>query len=175
MPLFRYCPSCGHELPEPPGPANRVLQQACPACGAIHYRNAKPTASALIVRDGRVLLGRRGIEPYKGWWDIPGGFLEPWEHPADGVVREIAEETSLVVRPTEVFDIYIDTYGYGDGTDYTLNVYYLVEIVSGEPRPGDDLVELRFFAPEEVPEQVAFETGRRALADWKERRPKWQT
>jgi 8-oxo-dGTP diphosphatase len=117
-----------------------------------------------------VLLGRRCIEPFNGWWDVPGGFLEPWEHPEEGVVREAAEETGLAVRPIELLGVYMDVYGYSDGTDQTLNLYYVVEIVEGEPRPGDDLVELRFFGPDEIPEDVAFETGRQALRDWRERR-----
>ena len=169
MPTFRFCPRCGHELPAPTVPAARLVRQDCPACGAVHYRNAKPTASALVVQDGKVLLGRRCIEPFKGWWDVPGGFLEPWEHPAEGVVREIAEETGLAVRPTELLGIFMDVYAYGEDDDYTLNVYYLVEIVGGEPRPGDDLMELRFFTPDELPDQVAFATGRQALAEWKRR------
>ena len=61
-------------------------------------RNAKRCASAVIVREGRVLLGRRAGEPGRGQWDIPGGFLNPWEHPADGAMREVREETGLEVQ-----------------------------------------------------------------------------
>lgn len=168
MPVFRFCPRCGHELPAPTVPIERLVQQDCPACGAVHYKNAKPTASALVVRDGRVLLGRRGIEPFKGYWDTPGGFLEPWEHPTEGAVRELREETGLTIRPTELIGVYMDTYTYGPG-DYTLNFYYAGEIVGGgEPVPADDVVELRFFAVDELPplEEIAFKSGREALAEW---------
>jgi ADP-ribose pyrophosphatase YjhB (NUDIX family) len=133
----------------------------------VHYRNAKPTAGALIVREGKVLLGRRAVEPFLGWWDIPGGFLDPWEHPADGVVREVREETGLIVLPGELLSVIVDTYG--DGGDYTLNFYYLAANVAGEPRPADDVAELGWFAPEALPEQVAFASGRQALATWQRR------
>ena len=64
MPLMRYCPACGQALPVVDTPPNSVVSQDCPSCGAIHYRNAKPTAGAMLVRDGKLLLCRRGVEPY---------------------------------------------------------------------------------------------------------------
>lgn len=56
----------------------------CGVCGKWHYHNSKPCAGALVVRDGKVLLAQRGVEPFKGYWDIPGGFLEAGEHPEHG-------------------------------------------------------------------------------------------
>jgi ADP-ribose pyrophosphatase YjhB (NUDIX family) len=152
-------------LPAPTDPV-RLLVQTCPACGAVHYRNAKPTASALVIRDGQVLLGRRGIEPGLGEWDIPGGFLEPWERPEEGAVRELAEETGLVVRTTELLTVLVDTY---QGDVYTLNLYFLAEPVSGEPHPADDLIELRWFGPDELPSSMAFANCLEALATWRSR------
>jgi len=163
--FFRFCPDCGAPLPAPAEPV-RLLAQTCPACGAVHYRNAKPTASALVIREGRVLLGRRGIEPGVGEWDIPGGFLEPWERPEEGAVRELAEETGLVVRTTELLTVLVDTY---QGEVYTLNLYFLAELVSGEPRAADDLIELRWFGPEELPASMAFANCLEALAAWRSR------
>ena len=169
MPIFRHCPMCGAPLPPPDVAPERVLHQDCPACGAVQYRNAKPTAGALIQRAGKVLLGRRNIEPFFGWWDIPGGFLEPWEHPTEGVRREIREETGLEVEPGELLVVNVDTYAYGDGSDYTLNFYYLVDAPRGEPQAADDVSELRWFAPDALPDQIAFAAGRDALARWRER------
>jgi ADP-ribose pyrophosphatase YjhB (NUDIX family) len=167
MPLFRYCPRCGAPLAEPAAPPERTLRQDCAACGAVHYRNAKPTASALVIRDGQVLLGRRAVEPLRGWWDIPGGFLEPWEEPLVGVRREVREETGLEITPTAVLAILVDTYD--DPATYTLNVYYLAEVVGGQLRAADDVAELRWFAPSELP-NVAFASGREALRRWAARR-----
>ena len=166
MPLFRFCPDCAHPLPTPPADPGRVVHQDCPACGAIHYKNAKPTASALIVRDGRVLLARRAVEPFKDRWDIPGGFLEPWEDPLEGVKREVLEETGLRIEPTEIVGILVDTYD--DPTLHTFNVYYLAQVVEGQPRAADDVAELRWFTPESLPD-VAFESGREALKRWTEK------
>jgi 8-oxo-dGTP diphosphatase len=129
----------------------------------VHYRNAKPCAGALVVRDGQVLLGRRAIDPAKGSWDIPGGFLEPWEHPADAAVREVAEETGLQVKLTQLLSVAIDTY---HDEYYTLNLYYVAEIVGGVEQAADDLAELRWFAPDELPAEYAFAHSHDVLAAW---------
>ncbi len=167
MSMFRYCPVCGQPLPAAAQAPARVVQQDCPACGAVHYRNAKPTAGAILVRDGKVLLGRRGVEPFLGWWDIPGGFLEPWEHPAEGVLRELLEETGLAIDVGELLDVSVDTYG--EQGDYTLNFYYLATAPTGEPYAADDVTELAWFAPDALPDQIAFAAGRAVLARWRER------
>src|SRR5579859_5012962 len=120
MYAFRFCPDCGTELPA--AADERLLAQTCPACKAIHWRNAKPCAGALIVRDGQVLLGRRAVAPARGAWDIPGGFLEPWEVPAEAAIREVREETGLEVRVATLLSVVVDTYA---GRDYTLNLYYV--------------------------------------------------
>jgi len=167
--IFRYCPRCGAELPANATPPNRVLQQTCQVCGAVHYQNAKPCAGALVTREGQVLLGCRATAPFEGWWDIPGGFLEPWEHPRDGAAREVAEETGLIVRTTELLAIFVDTYVVGDAQEYTLNIFYLAEIVGGEERPGDDLAALGWFGSQDLPPDIAFDNGPKALQVWRER------
>jgi ADP-ribose pyrophosphatase YjhB (NUDIX family) len=132
----------------------------------VHYRNAKPCAGAVVVRDGRVLLGRRAVEPALGAWDIPGGFLEPWEHPAECAVREVAEETGLQVRLTQLLSVVVDTY---QERVYTLNLYYLAEVVGGDEQPADDLAELRWFAPHELPTpaELAFAHCAPVLDSWR--------
>jgi ADP-ribose pyrophosphatase YjhB (NUDIX family) len=169
MAIFHYCPACGAKLPPPDAPPDRLLAQRCPTCGAVHHQNAKPCAGALVVRDGKVLLGRRAVEPYRGWWDLPGGFLEPWETPAEAVVREVREETGLVVRPTELLGVIVDAYTASEGSDYTLNHFYLAEVLAGEPTPADDLAELAWFPPDALPGPVAFACQRQVLAEWRRR------
>ena len=161
MYVFRFCPDCGAEMPRVE--AERVLSQSCDACGAVHWRNAKPCAGALVVQDGRVLLGRRAVEPARGAWDIPGGFVEPWELPADAAVREVREETGLEVRLARLLTIVIDTYA---GRDYTLNVYYVAEPIGGTLQPADDLAEVQWFAPDGLPSEFAFAHCAEVLAEW---------
>jgi ADP-ribose pyrophosphatase YjhB (NUDIX family) len=163
--VLRYCPDCGARLPAPVDRVDHLVSQTCAVCGQIHYHNAKPCAGALVVRDGRVLLGRRGIEPALGRWDIPGGFLNAWEHPADGAVREVLEETGLAIRLRHLLTIELDTY---QDQDYTLNVYYVADILAGTEQAADDLAELRWFAPGDLPmgEELAFAHCGRVLEAW---------
>ncbi|HEX3247269.1 MAG TPA: NUDIX domain-containing protein [Chloroflexota bacterium] len=131
------------------------------------YENSKPTTGALVVRNGLVLLARRGVEPLKGYWDIPGGFLEAGEEPEEGVARELLEETGLHTQSLDFFGIFIDRYGDGPDCVYTLNIYYLVHAPDGEPDAQDDVAELRWFAPDELPRDLAFPHSRRVLDRWR--------
>lgn len=147
---WRYCPRCRAELERDEG---RV---ECPQCGFVSYAGSKPTASALCVDEsGRVLLSRRGVEPFKGLWDFPGGFLEECEHPLECVRRELREEAGVEIEPLELLGIWMDVYG--DGGACTLNLYWAARIIEGDPRPADDVAELRWFEPEEIPpDELAF-------------------
>jgi ADP-ribose pyrophosphatase YjhB (NUDIX family) len=154
-----FCSACGGPVVEAGGRFD------CGRCGRRHFLNSKPCAGGLVVHDGRLLLVRRAFEPFKGWWDVPGGFLEAGELPVDGVVRELREETGLEVRPGGLFGIYMDRYG-PDG-DATMSLYYECEVIGGAERAGDDAAELGWFPPDALPEGIAFENGRQVIADWR--------
>jgi 8-oxo-dGTP diphosphatase len=161
---FNFCPHCGARLDS----KDPFAPQTCAQCGRTHYHNSKPCAGALIVRDGRVLLVKRAVEPFKGCWDIPGGFLEAGEHPLDGMLREVREETGLDVRVRELLGVYMDRYDKGSGDEiYTLNHYYIVEPMAGTLRAADDVDEFRWFALDALPRdsEIAFAHARRVLGD----------
>lgn len=160
----RYCPRCGHELTV--RLQDSQLRQICVMCGRVYYRNAKPCAGVLAVREGKVLLVRRSIEPYLGCWDIPGGFLEEWELPGPGAIREMREETGLEVRLTDLFGFYVDEYPYQNEHGFTLNIYFLAQVVGGEEQPGDDAAEVAWFGADELPKRIAFAHARLVLQDW---------
>ena len=165
---WRLCPRCGTELDLDHAPA-RV---SCPACALIVYANPKPTVCALIVDgEGSVLLARRAIEPFAGFWDTPGGFVEEGEHPLDALRRELKEETGLEVEAGEFVGVWMDEYGGVADAQSTLNLYWEARIVSGTMRPADDVSELRWFAPDDLPAraQLAFATFADALDAWKAR------
>ncbi|MGH2461349.1 MAG: NUDIX hydrolase [Chloroflexota bacterium] len=154
MPAFTYCPNCAVPLPVPPNEPG--TPRVCANCGATHYHNSKPAAGALILRGDRILLVERAVEPFKGYWDIPGGFLELGEHPADGARREALEETGLLVEVADPpFAILMDRYG--DSDDRTLNLYYLARVIGGDPHPADDAAALRWFPLSALPDRIAFD------------------
>jgi 8-oxo-dGTP diphosphatase len=109
---------------------------------------------AVVERDGRLLLARRALDPGRGLWDFPGGFLEEGEHPLDGLRRELREETGLEVELGAFLGAWVDPY---DGR-CVLGLTWDAVSRDGDPRPGDDVAELRWFAPDELPapEEFAF-------------------
>jgi 8-oxo-dGTP diphosphatase len=111
-------------------------------------------------------LVKRSIEPYLGCWDIPGGFLEADEHPGAGAIREVREETGLDVELTELLGFYIGRYSYGDSETYCLNIYFLARVVGGHEQPNDDAADVAWFAPDALPEAMAFDHVRQVLEDW---------
>ena len=160
---WRHCPRCAEPLRQGavPGEDHEVLH--CTACGLVIYDNPAPTASALVVRDGALLLARRAREPLAGRWDVPGGFIDPGEHPAETVRRELREETGLDVEVGEPVGIFTDVYG--EGGVSTLNLFYRARVLGGRERPADDVSELRWFPLDDLPlDGIAFQNGRDAVA-----------
>lgn len=151
---WRFCPRCAGNLT---WESDRV---ECGGCGSQYWANAVPGVQGILERDGRVLLARRALEPRKGEWDLPGGFLSEDERPEDGLRREFLEETGIEVEPVELMRIDVEPY---DGRR-VFSVTYVVT-GEGEPVPADDVDELRFFAPGEVP-PMAFPGQNLVLAAW---------
>jgi ADP-ribose pyrophosphatase YjhB (NUDIX family) len=152
---WRTCPRCGAALEHAPGRAT------CPACGSVYYANSAPAAEALLERDGRVLLGRRAFEPRRGYWDLPGGFLEEGEEPLDGLRREVREELGIEVEPVAWIGTHVEPYD----DHYVLGLTWLVR-GDGEPTAADDVSELGWFGPEELPAEMAFPHQGPLLRAW---------
>jgi len=132
----------------------------CDGCGELYWANSLPGVQGILVRDGKVLLGKRAHEPRKGWWDLPGGFLGETERPEDGLRREFLEETGIHVEPLELMRIDVEPYHHR----HVLAVTYVVQ-GEGEPVAADDVAELRWFAPDEIPE-MAFPAQNDVLRVW---------
>lgn len=157
---YQFCTYCGVKYQEADYKSGCIM---CAACGQAFYINSKPTASAIIVRDNKILLGVRGINPGKGLHDIPGGFCDLGEHPELTVVREVKEETGLDVTKVKYLGVFMDEYG--ENGESTMNFCYKVETI-GEPVPADDVAELDWFSINELPNDFAFENGRAMVDLW---------
>ncbi|HEY7258948.1 MAG TPA: NUDIX hydrolase [Gaiellales bacterium] len=161
---WRICPRCAAALRHGPVAGEDIPRLHCTACGLVLYENPAPTVSAVVERDGLVLLTRRGIEPRLGMWDTPGGFVEAGEEPVEALRRELLEETGLTIEVGELLGIYPDRYD--DGVP-TLNVFYVARVTAGgDGEPRDDVTEIGWFEPHALP-QLAFGNGERALAEWR--------
>lgn len=100
---------------------------------------------AVVVHQGRVLLVRRGTEPLKGHWTLPGGVLEVGEALTAGVVREVREETGLLVEPLELIELLDRIYREGGRVRYHYVIAdYLCRVIGGELRAASDAAAARW-------------------------------
>ncbi len=133
----------------------------CPSCGFIHYEDPKVAAAVVLGDEDAVLLGKRCIDPGSGKWSFPAGYVNRGEILEEAATREVLEELGLAVRLTGLVGVYSER-----GSPVVL-VVYAGEIEAGEPTPdGHEVSEIRRFALNALPENLAFPHDRRVLADW---------
>ena len=163
---LNYCTNCGGDLQLGPVDGEERHRLACASCGHIAYVNPRLVVTCLPVTPaGELILIRRGLEPGKGLWAQPGGFLEVDETVTEGVVRETFEETGLVVAPGEIIGLYSRL----EAAVVVLAVE--ATVVEGSPRITPEALDVQAFHPEAIPwPQIAFKTTYWALVDWLTRR-----
>ena len=159
MPEKKRCHFCGHPLVRRHYEGRTRL--FCEACHQPIYENPVP-ATCLVVRDdmGRILLVKRAVEPQKGGWCLPGGYIEMEEEPDASALRELNEETGITGRIERLLGV---MKGHSDIYGSLLMVGYLVTAFTGRLAPGDDAEAASFFAPADMP-YVVFRTHRRFIA-----------
>ena len=98
----------------------------------------------MIVGDGGALITRRGRDPEKGKFDVPGGFLRAGEDPIDGLKREIAEELNVEIDVSIGDVVQMVPHTYGEEGDYVLAIGFKARLAGGDPAPADDVAEVRW-------------------------------
>ncbi|MGA8367601.1 MAG: NUDIX hydrolase [Candidatus Acidiferrales bacterium] len=119
----------------------------------------------VVISDGRALLVRRGGQPLKGRWSIPGGMLETGETLYEGVRRELAEETGLEVRVVELIEVFerISLDAAGKTRYHFVVLDYLCEAVGGNARAGSDVTDVAWASPAELAQYSLSETAMRII------------
>ena len=141
----QYCLKCGQQL-EIQIIENRK-REICPVCGWINHVQLKVTAGIRVVQASKLLLVKRAIEPWKGYWYLPAGYVEEDEIPINAAEREALEETGLEVIAENLEDIYFyndDPRGNG------LLVLYSGRVAGGEIKINSEAEDIRFFYPNEI-------------------------
>lgn len=132
-------------------PDGDTLERAvCRRCGFIAYENPKVVAGAVVRSGGKYLLCRRAIDPRKGYWTIPAGYLELNESPAEGAAREALEEACADIRLSELLAVY---------TIHRLSQVQLIyrAELSGSFAAGEESLEVMLFDWSEIPwREIAF-------------------
>lgn len=149
---MKHCYECGTAL----GPAPMF---ACSRCGNEHWRNPRPCAGAIVDDRGLVLLAQRACDPWREHWDIPGGYCEIDEHPAETAVREVEEETGYKVRVLgPPFGIWREP-GNASRSLPNICIYYRAEVLdapSGSFAPNHEIARIGWYSLESLPRYLAF-------------------
>jgi len=158
---FRYCPLCSAELVQKKVDLHQRL--VCPVCGYVYYNNPFPACAVILEKDKKILLCQRKYPPYPEGWTLPSGFLEADETPQQCAIREAKEETNLDIAVDNLFGVYAA--GDDPRTKVTL-IVFKGRIISGSLEPGDDAKAVGFFAPTEIPQNIAFRAHRQVLREF---------
>ena len=156
----RFCPRCGQ-----PAEVAYPRSISCPHCGYGAYYNPKPVAAAIpVTPDDRIILLRRGFDPGKDLWTFPGGFVDLGETVEAAARREAREEIEADIQLGDLVGVY-------SRDDERVVLIVFAARTADTPRTTDEAVEVRAFAPEEIPwEELAFWSTTNALEDFLARR-----
>ena len=157
-PKIKHCRACGSEVHyRIPAEDNRE-RAVCPACGEVHYENPVNVVGTVPVWGEQVLLCLRAIEPRRGLWTLPAGFMELGETTAAGAVRETDEEAGARIELGPLFSV-LNVVRVGQ-----VHLFYLASLRDVAFAPGPESIEARLFREEEIPwEQIAFRTVKETL------------
>jgi ADP-ribose pyrophosphatase YjhB (NUDIX family) len=143
--MAQFCQNCGS--PVSLSMIENRLRAVCSECGWIHYEHLKVSAGARVTRDRKLLLVQRAIDPWKGKWHFPSGYMEIDEDPRQAVEREVMEETGLTVKAGKL----VDAYSYSDdprGNGIVL--IYDATLIDGSFLTNHETMDAGFFSPEEI-------------------------
>lgn len=156
-----FCPACGAPL----GMQVRFgkTRPVCTACGRVMFFDPKVAVVAFLRQDDRILLVRRGVDPGKGLWAFPAGFVDAGESPEEATRREVLEETNLAVGGLRLLDVFSrDAH---DGGTADIIIAYAAETVDGKLRPDDDVEAAAWFDKDHLPPLV-FATTESLIRRW---------
>jgi mutator protein MutT len=155
----RHCPICSAELLE--SDVGGRPRRRCAQCGFVLYQNPASAAAGVVLNERcEVLLVRRAIEPFRGFWALPAGYQEIDEDPVQTVVREVREEAGLEVEVHGLLDL---LYVCDDPRRPANVAVFLCRTTGGVPHPGVEESEARWFSLHALPERIGFDNYPRIL------------
>ncbi len=162
---FRHCPVCGGALrtktlkPEEP---DRLV---CSKCDFVFHLDPKVVACSVVEMDGRIVLLKRAIDPQKGKWVLPGGYVDRGEEVKAAAVRETEEECGLKIRTKDLLGLY------SYPGRISVVIVYVAEPSGGKLIVGDETAEVGLYSPESIPwDELAFQSTIDALKDYLKKR-----
>ena len=161
-PPLKHCRACGTAVVQRvPDDGDTRTRAVCPACHTIHYENPLNVVGTVPFwgdKGEKVLLCKRNIEPRKGFWTLPAGFMELGETTAEGAARETDEEAGAHIRLLGLFTVV------NVPRVSQVHLYYLAQLLSNRFSPGHETMEARLFEEQDIPwNDLAFNTVRATL------------
>ncbi len=157
---FQHCPMCGTALCNIQ--RHGTLRPVCPVCDYTVYYDPKVAVVMLVTYADRVLLIKRGVEPEKGKWALPAGFVNAGEAPDKAAIREIYEETRLRLHDVRLLDVFANP---GDSTADIIIAYGSHPRELAPLQANDDATEAAFFHQDHLP-PTAFKTTDWLIQRW---------
>jgi ADP-ribose pyrophosphatase YjhB (NUDIX family) len=155
-----YCFRCGTAL-EARFQEDRE-RPTCPRCGFIHYLDPKVAVAVILGTSAGVWLGRRVIDPGAGAWSFPAGYVNRGEVLESAAIREVTEELGVTVQLTGLVGVY------SEAGESVVLIVYAGDVVAGTlAADGVEVSEVRCFALDALPTELAFPHDRQVLEDWK--------
>ncbi len=162
---MNFCPHCGAHVALRVPEGDHLPRHVCPACGTIHYQNPKLVAGCVPELEGRILLCRRAIEPRRGYWTIPAGFMENDETLQQAAARECWEEALARVEIGGICAIVHVLHA------RQVHVMFRAELVEPAYGVGVESLEVRLCAESDIPwAEMAFPSVAFALGKYFEDR-----
>ncbi len=164
MVSMKYCSSCGETVTRTTPSGDNRERWVCQSCSIVHYQNPLIVVGCVPARDGKILLCKRAIEPRKGYWTVPAGFMELGESVEEGAARETLEEACAEVQIGHLFAS-VDVVEAGQ-----VHLFFTADLVGGYG-VGEESLEVELFSKDEIPwDDIAFRSGRYALEKYFEDR-----
>jgi ADP-ribose pyrophosphatase YjhB (NUDIX family) len=155
---IRHCRVCGAPTEYRTPPDDNRDRAVCTACGTIHYENPLNVVGTVPTFEGKVLLCLRNIEPRRGFWTLPAGFMELDETTEQGAVRETVEEAGAQIELEPLFTV-LNVVHVGQ-----VHLYYRARMKTAFLDPGPETIEARLFDESEIPwNELAFKTVKYTL------------
>ncbi len=152
-PALNFCSVCGHAIVLRVPDGDNRDRACCDACGAIHYVNPKMVVGTVSVWGEQVLLCRRAIEPRRGYWTLPAGFLEAGETAAAGATRETDEEAGARIELGPLFTMFDVVHV------HQIHLFYRARLLDTDFDPGEESLEVQLFDEADIPwDELAFRT-----------------
>ncbi len=142
---MKYCTQCGGTVSKSIPQGDNRERFVCGHCQHIHYQNPRIIAGCLPFFEDQVLLCRRAIEPRRGMWTLPAGFLENGESISDGAVRETLEEANARVRVDSIYTIFSLPH------ISQVYVFYRAQLLDLDFSAGEESLETKLFREQEIP------------------------